>query len=107
MTLGAVITSPQHDCVHLLEMEIAGTRLRDQLTQLAPIFAKQKFMLGDEFSMLDVAIAPLLWRLEHYAIELPKTAAPANAAATAKSHGQADDTAGVPDFQIVSPMKMM
>ncbi|MEC5386294.1 glutathione S-transferase N-terminal domain-containing protein [Uliginosibacterium sp. H3] len=50
--------------------------VRDQLTQLAPIFAKQKFMLGDEFSMLDVAIAPLLWRLEHYAIELPKTAAP-------------------------------
>ena len=52
------------------------THVRDQLTQLAPIFAKQKFMLGDEFSMLDVAIAPLLWRLEHYAIELPKTAAP-------------------------------
>jgi RNA polymerase-associated protein len=26
--------------------------------------------------MLDVAIAPLLWRLDHYGIELPKTAAP-------------------------------
>ena len=50
------------------------THVRDQLTQLAPIFTKQKFMLGDEFSMLDVAIAPLLWRLEHYGIELPKTA---------------------------------
>ncbi|MBX3678867.1 glutathione S-transferase N-terminal domain-containing protein [Cognatazoarcus halotolerans] len=50
--------------------------IRDQLTQLAPIFTKQKFLLGDEFSMLDVAIAPLLWRLEHYGIELPKSAAP-------------------------------
>ncbi|NLF55523.1 MAG: glutathione S-transferase [Thauera phenolivorans] len=50
--------------------------VRDHLTQLAPVFAKQKFMLGDEFSMLDVAIAPLLWRLEHYGIELPKSAAP-------------------------------
>jgi RNA polymerase-associated protein len=49
--------------------------VRDQLVQLAPIFVKQKFMLGDEFSMLDVAIAPLLWRLEHYGIELPKAAA--------------------------------
>lgn len=49
--------------------------VRDQLVQFAPIFAKQKFMLGDEFSMLDVAIAPLLWRLEHYGIELPKAAA--------------------------------
>ena len=50
--------------------------VRDQLAQLAPMFVKQKFMLGEEFSMLDVAIAPLLWRLEHYGIELPKAAAP-------------------------------
>ena len=33
-------------------------------------------MLGDEFSMVDVAITPLLWRLNHYGIELPKQAAP-------------------------------
>ena len=50
--------------------------MRERLTELAPIFTKQKFMLGDEFSMLDVAIAPLLWRLDHYGIELPKAAAP-------------------------------
>lgn len=51
------------------------SHIRDQLIQFAPVFTKQKFTLGDEFSMLDVAIAPLLWRLEHYGIELPKTAA--------------------------------
>ncbi len=50
--------------------------VRDNLTQIAPIFAKQKYMLGEEYSMLDVAIAPLLWRLEHYGISLPKQAAP-------------------------------
>ena len=50
--------------------------VRDRLLELTPVFTKQKFMLGEDFSMLDVAIAPLLWRLEHYAIELPKTAAP-------------------------------
>ena len=50
--------------------------VRDNLTQLAPIFNKQEYMLGEEFSMLDVAIAPLLWRLGHYGIELPKQAAP-------------------------------
>ena len=49
--------------------------LTDNLTMLSPIFDKQKFMLGDEFSMLDVAIAPLLWRLEHFEIRLPKQAA--------------------------------
>ena len=57
-------------------MEKARQQVRDRLTQLTPIFIKNKFMLGDEFSMLDVAIAPLLWRLEHYGIELPKSAAP-------------------------------
>ena len=55
-------------------VEKARSHVRDQLMQLVPLFAKQKFMLGDEFSMLDVAIAPLLWRLGHYGIELPKTA---------------------------------
>jgi RNA polymerase-associated protein len=57
-------------------MERARQQIRDRLTQLTPIFMKNKFMLGEEFSMLDVAIAPLLWRLDHYAIEMPKTAAP-------------------------------
>ncbi|MFN7778046.1 MAG: glutathione binding-like protein, partial [Betaproteobacteria bacterium] len=50
--------------------------VRERLTQLAPILLKYKFMLGDDFSMLDVAIAPLLWRLDHYGIDLPKSAAP-------------------------------
>ena len=50
--------------------------VRDNLTQIAPVFVKQKYMLGEEFSMLDVAIAPLLWRLDFYGIQLPKQAAP-------------------------------
>jgi len=55
--------------------EKARLAIRDRLTQLAPIFVKNKYMLGDEFSMLDVAIAPLLWRLEHYGIDLSRNAA--------------------------------
>ncbi len=50
--------------------------IRDNLAQISPVFTKQKFMLGDEFSMLDVAIAPLLWRLELYGIQMGKDAAP-------------------------------
>jgi stringent starvation protein A len=57
-------------------MDKSRTMIRDNLVQIAPIFAKQKFILGDEFSMLDVAIAPLLWRLEHYGIQLTKQAVP-------------------------------
>ena len=50
--------------------------IRDNLTQFAQILTRQKFLLGDEFSMLDVAIAPLLWRLDYYGIQMGKDAAP-------------------------------
>ncbi|MBS7349855.1 MAG: glutathione S-transferase N-terminal domain-containing protein [Comamonas sp.] len=57
-------------------LEKARTHIRERLTQLAPVFLKNKYMLGENFSMLDVAIAPLLWRLDYYGIELSKNAAP-------------------------------
>lgn len=53
----------------------ARTEIASGLTMIAPIFDKQKYMLGDEYSMLDVVMAPLLWRLDHYGIKLPKQAA--------------------------------
>jgi stringent starvation protein A len=58
------------------ELDRARQNIRERLSQLAPMLLKNKYMLGDEFSMLDVAVAPLLWRLDHYGIELPKNAAP-------------------------------
>src|SRR3989475_11037099 len=54
----------------------ARQHVADQLTQMAPVFTKQKYMLGDEFSMLDVAISPLLWRLDYYGVAPPQAAAP-------------------------------
>ncbi|MBC6962299.1 MAG: glutathione S-transferase [Nitrosomonas sp.] len=54
----------------------ARAEIANGLTMIAPIFEKQKYMLGDEYTMLDVAIAPLLWRLDHYGVKLPKQAAP-------------------------------
>ena len=60
------------------EKKLANARqnIRDRLAQLAPMLLKNKYMLGENFSMLDVAIAPLLWRLDYYGIELSKNAAP-------------------------------
>ncbi|MCX7272737.1 MAG: glutathione S-transferase N-terminal domain-containing protein [Burkholderiales bacterium] len=58
------------------QMDKARQQIRDRLTQLTPIFIKNKFILGEDFSMLDVALAPLLWRLDHYGVEMPKTTAP-------------------------------
>ncbi|HLR12341.1 MAG TPA: glutathione S-transferase N-terminal domain-containing protein [Burkholderiaceae bacterium] len=58
------------------QLATARRHIRERLSQLAPMLVKNKYLLGDEFSMLDVSIAPLLWRLDHYGIELPKSAAP-------------------------------
>jgi len=50
--------------------------IRDSLVQIAPLFTKQKYLLGEEYSMLDVALAPLLWRLDYLGINLPKQGVP-------------------------------
>jgi RNA polymerase-associated protein len=68
--IGAIESGPQKAADKARQM------ISDNLTQIAPVFTKQKYMLGDEFSMLDVAIAPLLWRLNVYGIQLGKEAAP-------------------------------
>ncbi len=69
---------------HISDLEYANEEIankarntvRDNLTQIVPIFSKQNYLLGDEYSMLDVAVTPLLWRLEHYGIDMPNQAAP-------------------------------
>ncbi len=58
------------------QQEKSRAQVADRLTEIAPVFNKQKYMLGDEFSMLDVAISPLLWRLDYYGISVGKQAAP-------------------------------
>ena len=58
------------------EQAKAREAIGNGLTMLAPSFSKNKSILGDDFSMIDVALAPLLWRLDHYDIKLGKSAAP-------------------------------
>jgi|TARA_B110000971_G_scaffold18917_1_gene17288 RNA polymerase-associated protein len=48
----------------------------ETLIQLTPIITKQEYLLHEEYSMLDVAMAPLLWRIDHYGIKLPNSCLP-------------------------------
>jgi RNA polymerase-associated protein len=50
--------------------------LRDGLTVISPIFKEQPFSLGEEFSLVDCSLAPLLWRLDRWDVELPRQAKP-------------------------------
>ena len=54
----------------------ARNKLRDQLTVIGTRLNAGAYLLGEEFTLLDVSLAPVLWRLDHYGIELPRTAAP-------------------------------
>jgi RNA polymerase-associated protein len=61
---------------NLKSADKSRNHLRNRLNEMSGLFGKQKYLLGNAYSMLDVAIAPLLWRLDHYGIQLPGTAAP-------------------------------
>lgn len=56
--------------------QIARNTLRDGLTVISPVFKEQAFILGAEFSLVDCALAPVLWRLPLYGVELPRQAKP-------------------------------
>ncbi|MBI2778546.1 MAG: glutathione S-transferase N-terminal domain-containing protein [Gammaproteobacteria bacterium] len=54
----------------------ARNALRDSLTVVAPTFKQKPFFMSDEISLADCSLAPLLWRLPSYGIELPVQAKP-------------------------------
>ena len=67
----------EQDWYHLLQFIYAGKddalarqRLSDSLISLEPVFADKPYFLSDEFSLLDCALAPLLWRLPQLGIEI-------------------------------------
>jgi len=50
--------------------------LRDTILQSADLFKIKPFFLSDEFSLVDATIAPILWRLPFFEVDLPPTAQP-------------------------------
>ena len=48
--------------------------LRDTILQSTDLFKVKPYFLSDEFSLVDATIAPVLWRLPHYEIDLPPQA---------------------------------
>lgn len=54
----------------------ARKELRESLVGVAPVFAEMPFFMSDEFSLVDCSLAPILWRLSHFGIELPPQAKP-------------------------------
>ncbi len=63
--------SLMHDIFAGNNAEEARVQLLASLTALEPIFSDTPYFLSEEFSLLDCALAPLMWRLPHAGIEIP------------------------------------
>lgn len=62
--LRTVLSDPNHD--------EAKKELLTSILQLEPVFASKPYFLSDEFSLLDCALIPLLWRLPALGMPIPK-----------------------------------
>ncbi len=51
------------------EKDAARTAIRALLLQLKPSFEMYKYCMTDHFTMIDISLTPLLWRLKHCGIK--------------------------------------
>jgi len=72
----------EHDWYRLMDVILSGKKeatkarkeLRESLITTAPVFGAKPYFMSDEFTLVDCAIAPLLWRLPDLGVEIPATA---------------------------------
>lgn len=64
-----------NDLEYGAEKKSAAARkiLTETLIASGEVFAAKPYFLSEEFSLVDCTLAPILWRLEHYGIEIPKS----------------------------------
>jgi RNA polymerase-associated protein len=70
------------DWYRLMDMILEGKKdvprarkeLRESLITTAPVFGAKPFFMSDEFTLVDCAIAPLLWRLPMLGVDIPAAA---------------------------------
>ncbi|NJD32042.1 MAG: stringent starvation protein A [Gammaproteobacteria bacterium] len=56
------------------EQQRARRDLLESVVASEPLFRLRPWFLSDQFSQLDAAVAPILWRLPHWQVELPASA---------------------------------
>jgi len=54
----------------------ARKSMHDDFVMLAPLLAKKPYFMSDEFALIECSVAPILWRLPVYGVELPSQLKP-------------------------------
>lgn len=52
------------------EASRAVKELQESLTVISPIFDQKPFFMSDELSLMDCAVAPILWRLPKFGVDM-------------------------------------
>jgi len=58
------------------DVKTARRDLLERLVQLIPAFEHKDYFMSDDYSLVDVSMSVLLWRLPSLGVELPKSAKP-------------------------------
>ncbi len=73
----------EHDWYPLVEIietksEKAVAKAKKELTEsiasVAEVFNTMPYFFSEDFTLVDASVAPILWRLRHYGIEMPEEA---------------------------------
>lgn len=54
----------------------ARKEIAESLIQINAVFEHRTYFMSEEYSLIDCALAPLLWRITHHRINVPKTYTP-------------------------------
>lgn len=71
----ARINDLESDAVSANKKKQAVKELKESIAMFSPLFKQSEFLVSDSLSLLDCAVLPVLWRLQHFGIALPERAA--------------------------------
>lgn len=69
------IADLESDSTSANKKKTAIKELKESIALLSPLFKQEEFLMSDSLSLLDCAVLPVLWRLQHFGIALPEQAA--------------------------------
>ena len=92
MPVDPVIRAKTRMVLHYIEKDLYGllddvkssgekilgckTKIKRKSFTFSRFYSRKKIFLSDDFSIIDCSMAPILWRLPEFGIELPKSAKP-------------------------------
>lgn len=69
------INDLESDAVSANKKKTAVKELKESISLFSPLFKQADFLMSDSMSLLDCAVLPVLWRLQHFGVSLPEQAA--------------------------------